>query len=137
MFAVRPATAFIRSILLVVTLSSGCERRIPTSLNHSHPSRECIQRGKIYSARAEKLERDAADVLKVGTKKDVVIRFFQDNGIPPTVLDHEITGTIFLKGCAPTGCGTDDALLGLRVEVDKEGTVTSKPAIGAMYTSCV
>ena len=119
------------SLLMVVSI--GCNN----FYLYRHQSAECKERGKAYSARAEKLKRDAADVLRVGTKRDVVIRFFQNNGIPPTVFANEITGTINLKGCAPTGCGSDDALLGSRVEVDKEGTATSKPAIGALYTGCL
>ena len=83
------------------------------------------------------MKQDAAEVLKVGTKKDVVIRFFQDNGIPPSFVGDEVTGTIFLKGCAPPGCGTDDALLGLRVQVDKQGTVVTDPVVGALYTDCL
>lgn len=104
---------------------------------YRYQSAECRERGKRYSERAGKLERDANDVLKVGTRKDAVIRFFQDNGIAPTFDRNKITGTIFMKGCAPAGCGSDDALLGLRVEVDKEGTVTSKPSVGAIYTNCL
>jgi hypothetical protein len=119
-------------LLMVVTISSGCN-----VVFYRYQSAECKERGKAYSARVEKLRRDAADVLKIGTKKDVAIRFFQDNGIPPTFVGNEITGTIYLKGCAPTGCGTDDALLGLRVKVDKEGTVTSQPTIGALYLDCL
>ncbi|MGE5321238.1 MAG: hypothetical protein ACM3SW_00135 [Actinomycetota bacterium] len=83
------------------------------------------------------MKRDAPEVLKLGAKKEIVVRFFQENGIPPEFLGNEITGTIHLKGCAPSGCGSDDALLGLRVGVDKKGTVTSKPSVGALYTDCL
>ena len=83
------------------------------------------------------MKRDSAETLKVGARKDVVVRFFQDNGIPPIIGGNEITGTIYLKGCSPAGCGSDTGLLGLRVEVDKEGTVTSKPSLGALYTDCL
>jgi hypothetical protein len=123
--------------VMVFSFSCGCGTYLKFALGHRHPSTECIERGKAYDARVEKLERDAAEVLKVGTKKDVVIRFFQDNGIPPAFVGNEVTGTIYFKGCAPSGCGSDDALLGLRVQVDKEGTVTEKPIVGALYRNCL
>jgi len=74
---------------------------------------------------------------KLCTRKDVVLRFFQDNGIPAIISGNVITGTIYLKGCSPAGCGSDTGLLGLTVEIDKEGTVSSKPLVGALYTDCL
>jgi hypothetical protein len=124
-------------VIAVLYFPSGCGTLLRSALGHSHPSTQCIARGKAYAARSEKLKQDAAEVLKVGAKKDAVIRFFQDNRTPPSFVGDEVTGTIFLKGCAPPGCGTDDALLGLRVKVDKEGTVVSAPVVGALYTDCL
>jgi hypothetical protein len=48
------------------------------------------------------------------------------------------TGQIYTTGCAPAfACGSDRALLGLRVEVDPQGTVKSKPQVVPMYTDCI
>lgn len=126
------ASIFLIFLVMVAAFSSGCNLFV-----HRYQSAECKERGKAYSARVDKLKRDADDVLKLGTKKDVVLRFFQDNGIPPRLVGNAITGTIYLKGCAPTGCGSDDALLGLRVVVDRDGTVISEPNIGAFYSNCL
>jgi hypothetical protein len=110
--------------------SNGC-------LFYRYQSPACKERGAAYAGRVEKLKRDAHDNLKIGTKREDVIRFFKENGIPLTSVEGEATGTIHTTGCAPSGCGTDDALLGLRVKVDKTGTVISEPVVGAIYTNCL
>lgn len=97
----------------------------------------CKQRGAAYSARVEKLKRAAREQLKIGTKKDVVVRFFAENSIPVTFSRDEASGTIQTSGCAPSGCGSDAALLGLRVKVDEVGTVIAEPVVGAIYTDCL
>ena len=97
----------------------------------------CRQRGAKYNARVEKLKRDAHDKLKVGAKKDDVVHFFKENGIPVTFSSEGASGTIYTTGCAPSGCGSDDALIGLRVKVDQAGTVVAEPIVGAIYTNCL
>jgi hypothetical protein len=104
---------------------------------HRYQSAACEQRGAAYDARVEALKRDAHEWLRIGTKKEAVIRFFAENGIPVTFVGDEVTGTIYTTGCAPSGCGSDDALLGLRVKVDELGTVVSEPVVGALYTNCL
>ena len=121
------ATVGIVVVLLVNVV--GCLYR--------HRSAACRQRGDALSARVETLKREAHNKLKVGTKKDAVIRFFAENGIPATFNSSEASGTIHTSGCAPSGCGSDAALLGLRVKVDEAGTVVSEPTVGAIYTNCL
>jgi hypothetical protein len=122
-----PATV---GLVIALSISSvGCLYR--------YHSVTCKQRGAAYSARVETLRRDANEKLKVGTKKDAVIRFFAENGIPVTFLRDEVSGTIYTSGCAPSGCGSDAALLGLQVRVDEAGTVVSEPVVGAIYTNCL
>jgi hypothetical protein len=65
--------AFGLMIVLVIG-SVGCKS----------PDAACKQRGDAYYARVEALKRDAHEKLKIGTKKDAVIRFFTENGIPVT-----------------------------------------------------
>lgn len=124
-------TAILSGSLIIWLLlnSAGCMYR--------YHSQACKQRGSAYRARAEELRRDAHEQLKVGTKKEAVIRFFTENGLPVTFIHGEATGTIRMTGCAPSGCGSDAALLGLRVKVDAAGTVISEPVVGAMYTDCL
>jgi hypothetical protein len=114
--------------------------RIETLLREAHDAKlkdgTCKRRGDAYDARVEALKREAHAKLKIGTKKESVIRFFAENGIPVTFTEDEAEGTIYTTGCSPMGCGTDNALLGLRVKVDKKGTVVSEPVIGAFYTDC-
>jgi hypothetical protein len=118
------------ALVIVLLISSvGCLYR--------YHSAACKQRGAAYEARVETLTREAHEKLKIGTKKDDVARFFAENGIPVTFSRDEASGTIYTSGCAPSGCGSDDALLGLRVKVDKAGTVVSEPVVGALYTNCL
>jgi hypothetical protein len=85
----------------------------------------------------ETLKREAHEKLQIGTTKDAVSRFFAENGIPVTFNRDEASGTIYTSGCAPSGCGSDEALLGLRVKVNEAGTVVSEPVVGALYTDCL
>jgi hypothetical protein len=123
----QPATVGFVIVLLVNSV--GC-------LYRCH-SAACKHRGAALSARVETLKREAHERLKVGTKKDAVIRFFAENDIPVTFNGDEASGTVSTSGCAPSGCGSDAALLGLRVKVDEAGTVISEPDVGAMYTDCL
>lgn len=108
-----------------------------SAVSLAHQNASCKQRGATYRARVEKLKREAHEKLKIGTKKDAAIRFFQENGVPVTFSGKEASGTIYTKGCAPSGCGSDDALIGLRVKVDEAGTVVAEPVVGAIYTNCL
>jgi len=120
-------------VLVLLAMLIGCDGCV----FYRYHSAACKQRGAAYRARVEKLRTDAQQNLKIGTKKEDVIRFFSENGIPLTFAGDEATGTIYTTGCAPSGCGSDDALLGLRVQVDKVGTVISEPVVGAIYTNCL
>jgi hypothetical protein len=98
----------------------------------------CRQRGEEFRMRVELLKREARMKLKVGTKKEELVLFFADNGIPITFDSYgSASGTINTTGCAPFGCGRDSALIGVRVHVDGAGTVTSEPVVVGMYTDCL
>jgi hypothetical protein len=116
-------------VVPVVMVLVSCDAR--------YHSTACKQRGVAYAARVEKLKKDAHQNLKIGAKKEDVTRFFAENGIPLSFFEGEATGTIYTTGCAPSGCGSDDALLGLKVKVDEAGTVISEPVVGAIYTNCL
>jgi hypothetical protein len=106
---------------------------------YRYQSAACKERGKASGIRVERLKRDARTALRIGTHREDVIRFFQENGLPVSFdkMMSEYEGTIHTKGCAPAGCGSDDAVLGLRVKVDSTGTVVGEPVVGAMYTNCL
>jgi hypothetical protein len=117
-------------VLVLLTSSSGCLYR--------YRSKSCRQRGTALSVRVEKLKRDALEEIKIGTKKEAVIRFFAKNDIPVTFSGNEATGTIQAGGCAPSGCGSDNSIIGLRVKTDEAGTVISDPVVwGGGYTNCL
>jgi hypothetical protein len=103
----------------------------------------CKQRNAAFSRRVKIVEQDAHKQLKVGTKKDEVARFYTEHEIPFEVvwfkdLGFEAIGTLYtIGGCAPLGCGTDNALIGVRVKVDANGTITGEPKVVGMYTDCL
>jgi hypothetical protein len=104
---------------------------------YRYHSTACQQRGKAYQERIEKLKRDARERLRIGTPKEDVMRFFKENGLPVSLDGDEYEGTIYTDGCAPAGCGSDAALLGLRVKADSSGAVAGEPIVGALYTNCL
>lgn len=114
-------------VALLCGLMTGCRYR----------STACKQRGVAYEARVESLKRAALEQLKVGTKKEDVVRFFAENKFPITFDRSSATGTIYTLGCSPFGCGTDEALIGLRVDLDEAGSVKSKPVVVGIYTNCL
>jgi hypothetical protein len=104
---------------------------------------DCKRRNAAFERRIDSIRRDARDRLKVGTPKDDVARFYRENEIPFSVhlfkeIGFEAIGTLYTSGgCAPLGCGTDDALIGVRVRVDADGTVTGDPEVVDLYTDCL
>ena len=104
---------------------------------YRYHSAACQQRGKAYEARIETLKRDARVRLRIGTPKEDVVRFFKENGLSVSLVRDEYEGTIYTDGCAPPGCGSDAALLGLRVKADSSGAVAGEPIVGALYTNCL
>lgn len=87
----------------------------------------CQVRGATLSLQVETLKREAALELGVGTKKAEVARFFTARNIPFAILATEAFGTLRTSGCAPLGCGTDSAFIGVKVKLDATGTVSEAP----------
>jgi hypothetical protein len=103
-----------------------------------HRSRiECIRRGGELERRVKSIEQDAHERLLIGTKKDDVARFFADHSIPFQIVESEATGTIYTSGCAPVGCGTDAALISVRVKLDSSGAVAEEAQVLSLYTDCL
>jgi hypothetical protein len=99
---------------------------------------DCQQRTSAFERRIETIKQDAHEQLKIGTRKADVNRFFTGHGIPFDITRSEAIGTLNTTGgCAPLGCGTDRALIGIRVKIDADGTVTDEPVVIGMYVDCV
>ena len=104
---------------------------------------ECRKCNEAFSLRVNIVEQDAHKQLKVGVKKDDVARFYTQHEIPFQVVllkdvGSEAIGTLYtVGGCAPLGCGTNNALIGVRVKVDSDGTVTGESETVSMYTDCL
>jgi hypothetical protein len=97
----------------------------------------CNKRSAAYALRVESIERDANEKLSIGTKSGDVARFFAEHGIPLQFVESEAIGTLYTSGCGPLGCGTDTALIGVRVKLDSAGAVTGKPIVVGIYTDCL
>jgi hypothetical protein len=102
-----------------------------------HPNASCKERERAYRERSEKLKHDALEKLVTGTKKDEVVRFFEEHGLPVTFARGVAQGEVFLEGCAPPGCGSDRVILGLIVKVDDADTMIGEPIVGGIYTDCM
>jgi hypothetical protein len=97
-----------------------------------------MQREDASNLRVETLKREAHARIKIGTRKDAVIRFFAESTIPVIFDRNQASGSIYIVGgCAPRGCGTNRVLLGLRVGVDETGTVVSEPVVVTFFADCV
>ena len=97
----------------------------------------CKQRGAAYEKQVENIKQDAQNRLKIGTKKADVAKFFTEHSIPFDFFESEALGTLSTSGCAPFGCGTDSAEIGVSVKLSQAGVVTEKPKVVALYTDCV
>jgi hypothetical protein len=123
-------TAIISSIVVVAAVSW-------VALKLYRDQIACNKRGAAYALRVESIERDANEKLSIGTKRGDVARFFAEHGIPLQFVDSEAIGTLYTCGCGPLGCGTDSALIGVRVKLDSAGTVMEKPTVVGIYTDCL
>jgi hypothetical protein len=106
--------------------------------------RLCKQRAADFGAREERIRAEAKASLKPGTKKADVISFFTSEKMSVDFYQiaeqHEASGEIYIKGlaeCADIACGDDSALIGVRVDVDENGTVLSVPVVVGMETDCL
>ncbi len=106
--------------------------------------RACKSRAAQFNARVESIRQEAKSSLRIGAKKDDVARFFASENIPVSfnqVAGHNVaSGEVYVAGipeCANVACGDDSALIGVRVNVDENGTVISNPVITSMYTNCL
>ena len=106
--------------------------------NAASSQTDCEQRNAAFNRRIENLKRDAHERLRIGTKKADVSQFFKEHDIPLTLTESEAIGTLYTSGgCAPLGCGTNRALIGVRVKIDAGGAVTDEPVVLGMYVDCV
>jgi hypothetical protein len=97
----------------------------------------CNKRSAAFALRVESIEHDANKKLSVGTKSEDVSRFFAEHGMPLQIVKSEAIGTLYTSGCGPLGCGTDSALIDVRVKLDSAGAVTEKPTVLEGYTDCL
>jgi len=104
----------------------------------------CKQRAADFQERVKQVEAHAKISLKPGTSKADVANFFASENIPMSSYriagQNQVSGQIYVTGlpeCANVACGDDSALIGVRVDVDEDGTTRSDPVVVGMYTDCL
>ena len=97
----------------------------------------CQQRNAAFGRQVETIKQDAHAQIKAGTKKSDVARFFAGHNIPFRVSESLASGFIKTSGCAPFGCGSDVAVINVRVKLDETGAATEEPAVVGLYTNCL
>ena len=97
----------------------------------------CKQRSEAFARQVKIIKQDASEELKLGTKKAHVARFFTKHSIPFTIVGLEAYGTVETSGCAPLGCGSDRAVIGVRVKLDETGAVAGEAVVVGMYADCI
>jgi hypothetical protein len=80
----------------------------------------CRDRRAAFARQIKSIEQAAHEQLKIGTKREDVSRFFTERGISFAIVESKAFGTLETLGCAPFGCGTDAALIGVRVNLDSD-----------------
>jgi hypothetical protein len=98
---------------------------------------DCKRRSAAFVQQVDDIRREAREELKIGAGKADIARFYEKRGIHFLMSDSEATGTLLTSGCSPLGCGTDEALIGVRVKVNKQGTVTEEPQVVDLYANCL
>ncbi len=102
----------------------------------------CQQRNAAFGRQIETIRQDAHAQIRPGTKKSDVAQFFARHNISFSISQFTSTeslasGFIETSGCAPFGCGSDVAVINVRVKLDETGAATEEPAVVGLYTNCL
>jgi hypothetical protein len=102
----------------------------------------CQQRNAAFGREIEAIRQDAHAQIKVGTKKADVAQFFARHNISFNISQFTsseslASGFIKTSGCAPLGCGSDVAVINVRVRLDGAGAATEEPKVVGIYTNCL
>ena len=102
----------------------------------------CQQRNAAFGRQIETIKHEAHAQIKVGTKKSDVAQFFATHNISFNISQFTsseslASGLIETSGCAPLGCGSDVAVINVRVKLDEAGAATEEPTVVGIYTNCL
>jgi hypothetical protein len=102
----------------------------------------CQQRNAAFGRQIESIRQDAHAQIRPGTKKSDVAQFFARHNISFnlsqfTSSESLASGLMETSGCAPLGCGSDVAVINVRVKLDEAGAVTEEPTVVGIYTNCL
>jgi hypothetical protein len=100
----------------------------------------CERRSAAFAQQVEDIRRGAAEELKIGAGRAEVTRFYEKRGIQFSVIKSEAAGTLYTPGssdCSTFFCGSDEALIGIRVKLSPQGAVAEAPQVVNLYTNCL
>jgi hypothetical protein len=97
----------------------------------------CQRRNAAFGRHIETIKQDARAQIKLGTRKSDDARFFTEHNIAFNIADSLASGFIEASGCAPFGCGSDAAVINVRVTLDDTGAATKEPQVVGIYTNCL
>jgi hypothetical protein len=103
--------------------------------------RACERRGAALDARVQRIKSEARDRIEVGTKKEEIVRFLEENSLNVSFYNRAtpatIVGTGTDVGCPHIlGCG-DEALIEVQIDVDAGSDAISRPTVDVRYTDCM
>ena len=136
----RQDTGVVKTLRRSIPLSAAIVVIVGVSslgLRYSRSQMDCKRLSAAFGRQVENIREDVHVRLKIGTKKADVARFFAEHGIPFTLSESEARGTLRTSGCAPFGCGSDSALIGVSVRLGAAGAVTEEPTVVSLYTDCL
>jgi hypothetical protein len=101
----------------------------------------CERRGVALDARVQRIKSEAQHRIEIGTHKEEILRFIEENGLRVSSNNNanptRIVGTGTDIGCPHIfGCG-DDALIMMQIDVDDSGNAISRPTVDVAYTNCM
>ena len=102
----------------------------------------CRQHNAAFGRQIETIRQDAHAQIRPGTKKSDVVQFFARHNMSFsisqfTTSESFASGFIQTSGCAPLGCGSDVAVINVRVKIDEVGAATEEASVLGIYTNCL
>src|SRR3954470_8780419 len=82
--------------------------------------RACHARGLAVNSRIKSIETAADSKLHVGSSKDDVVNFFRAIDFPVVLIKGQAYGSVKALSCSPFGCGTDEIMIRVQVDLDSK-----------------
>jgi hypothetical protein len=134
--SINRAGSWILALLVVIGAAAFC-----FGVRWYHSEQACERRGAALDARIQRIKSEAQYRIQIGTRKEDVYRFLEENGPNASFSKNStpgrIVGTGTDAGCPHIfGCG-DAAIIQVQIDVDGSGNAISPPKVDSGYTDCM